>query len=197
MQELIYKVFDNFDLSWNTDVIESKIIETIVNPLNPEKPFSQVDGRPHWQFFPKTNIYFARNFYLNFRQESDEIIFKLNKIQQSLKHIHKSILLDVFLKEKFIPYNLTIIKILPNTDVYAHTDQARNFALNIGLKNSSNWTTVISHTLKASEFDNHEQETYVLKDGQGLMVDIKFAHKVITTIPSSSPRYVITYNFLK
>ena len=197
MQELIYKVFDNFDLSWNTDVIESKIIETIVNPLNPEKPFSQVDGRPHWQFFPKTNIYFARNFYLNFRQESDEIIFKLNKIQQSLKHMHKSILLDVFLKEKFIPYNLTIIKILPNTSVYAHTDQARNFALNIGLKNSSNWTTVISHTLKASEFDKHEQETYVLKDGQGLIVDIKFAHKVITTIPSLSPRYVITYNFLK
>ncbi len=183
---LVYKLFENFKVSWDPEILEQKFTST-------KNVFSDGTTHPFWQYF-NTKISFGRNLYINFKSECEEVIDNLIMYQKNIAPGQNN-LLDIFLKSPLNPLRVTIMKILPSDDVKPHIDVTRNLALNIGLKNSNKWTTIVSNTTIISEFDNHMQEKYILNDGDGYLVNIKKVHKVLRNSYVDSPRYVISYNF--
>jgi hypothetical protein len=124
-------------------------------------------------------------------------------IREDLKIInHKSSMVQQFLDHKLSLARLTIIRVDSDHAVGIHYDSTRNFAINIGLKNSNTCITNIytgpvvletPHTLKIT--DNNVKHTYRMSDGDVYLVNTKQPHEVVPLhSESGKSRYIASYS---
>ena len=185
------KISVDLKFSWNIQDLEAQFEPDIIS-----KPtYSRPDGKPHWQLFPLSGIRFARNLHLNFEKEMSEVIDGLQQMQNMLRGsgLPESGL-NIFLKHKqFKLQNCSIIKVMAGTSVSVHIDRERQFALNIGLKNSSSCTTYFHNSV-----DEPPETGFQMYDGSVYIFNTKKLHSVVSNMPADSgiDRYVITYTLV-
>jgi hypothetical protein len=86
---------------------------------------------------------------------------------------------------------------MPAKHVGAHVDVTRDICLNIGLKRSSKWDTLIQDTLTVENFIPEKSHRFVIDEGTGYLMSVKHVHSVVCNdYLNELPRYVITYNLL-
>lgn len=190
------KIFENFQLSWDIEELEKEFIQNQMHPTNSNLNYSCPSGKPHWQYFPSANIYFSRNFCINFTKECNEVNEKLANMKERL--------LDVEIQDEefrlalqnfnFLEARLVISKIMPNENVKVHVDKTRKIALNIGLKNSNKWRTLVSDSPNVSEFENSNKQCATLNDGDGYLFRAENSHSVESIEFTNKPRYIISYS---
>lgn len=190
---LYKKIFSGFNVSWDIEELEDKF-ESITLDKYYRIPYSDPNNRTHWQFY-NSGIAFLRNFHINFKEECNEVVAKLQN-QQRILSISPDVdnpLITEFLKTDLRPGKVTIIKILPNSDVKKHVDITRNVCLNIGLKRSNKWNTIIGDTCIEEEYDPEHSPSYTINDGDGYLMLVKNVHSVVCNDPANLlPRYVMT-----
>jgi hypothetical protein len=191
------KLSTNFVIPWDPEAMTESFAETIGKD---KSPFSNSEGTPHWQTY-NIGISFARNFYINFNKECSDIASQLIELQHTLRKdttTPESKLNDIFLKLKINPRNVNLIRIQSGINVLPHYDSTRNYAINIGLKNSNSCKTYITTDSSTDAYWDKHQYSYITSDGDVYLVAVKNAHTVKTLVEkhSKSNRYLITYNIL-
>lgn len=201
MNDVVYKISDNFTINWDPEEISSKF-DTINRP-HEHYPFNDPSGLAHWQLYP-TNIAFGRNFYSNYKAECVEVAEKLKDIQEKLRDeilcdeqsFPLNHLTETFLNHKIIPNRVNLLKTIPGKDVELHIDATRDLCINIGLKNSNKWTTAISKDSNIKNFESSEKNTFSINDGEAYIILINNPHtaKCLNKSDLTSTRFLITYN---
>jgi hypothetical protein len=195
--QLYQKIFSEFSVSWNIDELEREF-ETIELDRYYRRPYSDPNNRTHWQHF-SSGIAFCRNFHLNFNKECIEVAEELKKHQRTISQSYRSdnrLILE-FLRHNIRPDRVNITKIMPTKHVGAHVDITRDICLNIGLKRSNKWDTLIQDTLTVENFEPEQAHRFVIDEGTGYLMSVKHVHSVACNDYSNQlPRYVITYNLL-
>ena len=189
------KISTNFVIPWDPEVMTASFTE-IIGKEN--SPFSNSVGTPHWQTY-KIGISFSRNFYKNFKKECSEVANQLIELQNTLRKnttTSKSKLYDIFLKLKIQHSNINLIRIKSGINVLPHYDSTRNYAINIGLKNSNSCITYITTDRSTDAYWDKPQYSYITSDGDVYLVAVKNAHAVKTLVEKkdNSNRYLMTYN---
>jgi len=189
------KISNNFVISWDPEVMTESFTEIIGKD---NSPFSNSAGTPHWQTY-NIGISFARNFYINFKKECSDIASQLIELQNTLRKditTPKSKLYDIFLKLKIYPNYVNLIRIQSGINVLPHYDSTRNYAINIGLKNSNSCITYITTNSGTDAYWDKPQYSYITSDGDVYLVAVKNAHAVKSLVEknSKSNRYLVTYN---
>lgn len=194
MQELIYKVFDNFEVSWDPELLTKNYTEI----SNNSSVYYDPSGKAHWQNFNSTCVSFGRNFFKNHIDECMEVVEKLNLIKNSLKSSDNQ-LIELFRTHTINPGGISIIKTFPGKDIKLHKDVTRKYCLNIGLKNSNKWESFISTTESLDDFNNNEYVSYILEDGHGYLLNINNPHYAVCLDHTNMDevRYVLTYTYYK
>lgn len=192
MQDVIYKICDNFTVSWDPEKISVKF-PVIKN--KDRSVYIDPKGNAHWQFF-ESNIMFGRNFYYNYRLECIEVVEKLKVIQEKLrKEQSPNYLTKIFLNHKIEPSRVNLLKTIPGKDIKLHKDITRGLCINIGLKNSNKWETIISKDNDINNFNSSQKNTFLINDGDAYIVLINNPHtaKCLNTSDLESTRFLITY----
>ena len=132
-----------FFVPWNVEQI-TQDFETKKSAIIP----TESDSPAFWQIFP-SGVSFARNFYSNYSSHCEGIASQLSQLQhrweQAKSQQNSNPLLHHFLHERINSRRVNLIKIGPGINVAPHADATRNYAINIGLKNSNFWQTHIWH----------------------------------------------------
>lgn len=202
MHDLFQLVHSTFDVSWDIEFLtkDFPIITTGKDPL------ILADGTAHWQYYGDTKVYFARNFHILYKDESIELMKNLWAIKENLKTLtHKSSMVNQFIHHKLSLDRLTIIRVDANHAVRLHFDSTRDFAINIGLKNSNTCVTNIytgpiqfdpeSNSQSIKITSDNVKHIYRMSDGDVYFVDTKQPHEVIPLYPESNKsRYIASYS---
>lgn len=192
MQDVIYKICDNFTVSWDPERISAEF--PVIN--NGRGVYSDLNGNAHWQIFG-SDILFGRNFYSNYKLECIEVIEKLKIIQEKLREEHytTNYLMEIFLNHKIEPGRVNLLKTIPGKDIKLHKDITRGVCINIGLKNSNKWETIISKDNDIDNFNNSEKNTFLINDGDAYLMLINNPHtaKCLNKSDLESSRFLITY----
>lgn len=186
------KISTDFKISWDPEEL-LKGIEVISEQ---DGIVRKTDKMSHWQYYPDTRVYFARNVNHAFTRQCKEVIEKLSIVQSNLKDYPvKSWMVEEFLKHKLTIDNIGIIKIDSGVSVGSHRDVNRYFALNIGLKNSNTCTT---HVYEGAD-DTSVKHSFTMEDGDVFFVAVNSLHSVESKIKkeNNKNRYILTYTFLK
>lgn len=189
------KISTNFVIPWDPEVMTESFTEIIGKD---NSPFSNSAGIPHWQTY-NIGISFARNFYINFKKECSEVANQLIELQNTLRKdttTPNSKLYDIFLKLKIQHSNINLIRTQSGINVLPHYDSTRNYAINIGLKNSNSCITYITTDSMTDAYWDKPQYSYITSDGDIYLVAVKNAHAVKTLVKKTdnSNRYLVTYN---
>lgn len=200
MNEIFYKIADKFTVSWDPEEISSEF--NTINRPRERYPYNDPSGLAHWQLYP-TNIAFGRNFYSNYKVECTEVAEKLKNIQEKLRDKRLSgehsfptnRLTETFLNHKIIPNRVNLLKTIPGKDVELHIDVTRDLCINIGLKNSNKWTTVISKDSNIKNFESSKKNSFSMNDGEAYIILINNPHTAICLNKEDleSTRFLITY----
>jgi hypothetical protein len=193
---LYKKIFSGFTVSWDIDELEHSF-ENITLDKYHVTNYLDLKNRTHWQCY-KSGIAFARNFHVNFKKECIEVYDKLKNYQHSLsQNYDNDPLLIKFLKHEIKPGRVNLTKIMPNYNVEPHVDITRSVCLNIGLKRSNKWNTIIGDTCIVNEYKSEQSPTFTINDGDGYLMLVENVHSVVCADHTNQlPRYVITYNLL-
>jgi hypothetical protein len=198
MNTVFEKLSDSFKVDWDIDDIASKIANNIVDPNQTTntrpRPYSDPSGLAHWQVF-SLNIAFARNFYKNFSIECEEVAHKLIQLQSEIDHSDNP-LVNRFLDHKPDARRVNVIRTIGGSSVPVHCDITRDTCINIGLRNSNTFRTVIGYDSSELDFYNKPTQSYTMNDGDAYLISIKNAHCVESLTTESLPRYIITYNMM-
>lgn len=176
---------NNFTVSWDPEKLTKDFPIIFTN----SRVFRHQDGKAYWQQFD-SNILFARNFYLNFKKECEEVASKLNDLKREL--IDDSELVKTFLDTTIVPNRVNLIKTVQGKDIGLHKDITRSLCINIGLKNSNYWCSYISTTNTIEEFDQNNTIEYTINDGDAYILHINNPHGAVC-LNNTGTRYVITY----
>jgi hypothetical protein len=188
------KLASDFTVSWDIDDIISKISDDVVITNN-SGPYFHPSGIAHWQYFPRANISFSRNFHRNFPKECLEVSEKLKELQQSYANIPTNDeLMLAFINHKIAPYSVDIIRTIGAGGVKPHSDVTRDACINIGLQNSNIFKTRMSDNLNAAYFNDTPTKDFIMNDGDVYLLSTKNAHSVECITDSNMPRYIITYH---
>jgi hypothetical protein len=202
MHDLFQLVHSTFNVSWDIEFLtkDFPIITTGKDPL------ILADGTAHWQYYEHSSVYFARNFHILYKDESIELMKNLLAVRENLKTLtHKSFMVKRFIYHKPSLDRLTIIRIDSNKVVAPHHDSTRNFAINIGLKNSNTCVTNIytgpiqldpeSNFQSVKITSDNVKHTYRMSDGDVYFVNTSQPHEVIPLYPESNKsRYIASYS---
>jgi hypothetical protein len=200
MIDYFEKISTSFEISWDPEELLAGI--DVMSDENETKIIRKNNNAPHWQYYPTTRVYFARNVNHAFTKQCKEVIEKLTIIQDKLKdHPVKSWMTESFLKHKLTIDNIGIIKVASGISVDVHRDINRYFALNIGLKNSNTCTThvyegpIIEKTLIN---DTSIKHSFTMQDGDVFFVAVNSPHSVESNInkENNKDRYILTYTLL-
>ena len=200
MEEIFYKICDNFIVSWDPEEISAGFQS--INRPHEYHPYYDPSGDAHWQLYP-TNVAFGRNFYPNFKAECLEVAEKLKSIQEKLRDERLSgnesfpvnRLTETFLNHKIIPNKVNLLKTIPGKDIELHYDSTRDLCINIGLKNSNKWQTIISEDPNIKNFESSKKNSFLMNDGDAYIILINNPH-VATCLNKQdlkSTRFLITY----
>jgi hypothetical protein len=196
---LFKKIADSVPALFDIEELEKTFIEDQFNPI--EEPIIHPSGKPHWQYYIKTQLYVARNMSNTFPSEMNKICEQLKCIQNQCKaddFLNKNSLVKEFCSSPITAENISFIKIPPKNKnatghtIQPHCDIGRKLALNIGLKNSNSCTTHIIDSTTATDFSNHEQYSYNMNDGEAWLLKVSNAHAV-TSHSDTVSRYILTY----
>lgn len=194
MTNIIYKISDNFTVSWDPEEISAGF-PTIKH--TDQSPYHNPNGDAHWQLYP-SNIMFGRNFYANYKAECMEVVAKLKSIRDKLRvdqSVPVNYLTNAFLNHEINPGKVNLLKTIPGKDIKVHCDVTRDVCINIGLKNSNKWATVISEDPTINNFESSQKHTFLMNDGDAYIILINNPHTAICLNKSDleSTRYLITY----
>jgi hypothetical protein len=200
MKEIFYKIAENFTVSWDPEEISLGF--NTINRTHDRSPYYDPSGVTHWQLYP-TNVAFGRNFYSNYKAECIEVAKKLKDIQEKLRDEMLSgeqsfplnRLTETFLNHKIVPNKVNLLKTVPGKDIELHYDSTRDLCINIGLKNSNKWETVISKDPNIKNFEGSKKNTFLMNDGDAYIMLINNPHTAICLNKSDliSTRFLITY----
>jgi len=199
MHELFQLVNSTFTVDWDIEELtkDFPILKTGKDPV------VLANGPAYWQYFKETKIYFARNFHILYKNETIELMKKLLMIKENLKTLkHKSSMVNQFIDHNLSLDRLTFIRVDSSHAVEVHYDSTRNFAINIGLKNSNTcitniYTGPIVHNSPSSLkiADDNVRYTYRMSDGDVYLVNTKQLHEVIPLRhESGQSRYIASYS---
>jgi hypothetical protein len=194
IEEIIYKISDNFSVSWDPEEI-SKDFPTIEQA--DQSPYFDPSGKTHWQLYA-TDIVFGRNFYRNHKVECEEVAEKLKVIQTQLRNdktVPINYLTETFLNHEILAGRVNLLKTIPGKDIKLHNDSRRDLCINIGLKNSNKWVTVISKDPDIKNFESSQKNTFLMNDGDAYIILINNPHtaKCLNKSDILSTRFLITY----
>jgi hypothetical protein len=91
---------------------------------------------------------------------------------------------------------VNVIRTIGGSSVPVHCDITRDTCINIGLRNSDTFRTVIGYDSSELDFYNKPTQSYTMNDGDAYLISIKNAHCVESLITEALPRYIITYNMM-
>lgn len=199
MNELFQLVDSTFAVEWDIEFLtkDFPIIKTGKDPVI----ISNVSA--YWQYYNDTKVYFARNFHILYRQQTIDILKKLLILKENLKTLkHKSSMVQQFIDHQLSLDRLTIIRVDSTEAVSLHYDSTRNFAINIGLKNSSTCITniytgpiILDTPTSLKLTDDNVKHTYRMSDGDVYLVNTKQPHEVVPLVTDSGKsRYIASYS---
>jgi len=166
------------------------------------------NGEPHWQYFDN-GIYFSRNFNLAFPAQCKEIINTLAVLQFSNRRrllyrnnarslIDNSYMMQLFAKHTLSIDKVLLVKVASGQNVELHFDSTRDYAINIGLKNSS---TCLTHVYSGDKIEHslinekNVRHTFQMNDGDAYLIATCQPHAVESLISNNDnkDRYLISY----
>lgn len=133
--------------------------------------------------------------HYHFKSEFREVIDKLEILKEGLKNIDLIGFNLKFLLNTITTNNLALIKIPPAKHVFLHKDRTRTFCINIGLKNSNKWETVISVENNINDFEKNKTINFKIEDGDVYLLNISNPHyvKCLDTNNLTNSRYILSY----
>jgi hypothetical protein len=180
--------WDPEELTKNFKVINDKSNKVVRLP----------NGEPHWQYFD-SGIYFSRNLNHGFPLQCKEIIKTLTVLQNIAKSAaEKSYMMQLFTNQTLSIDKIVLIKVKSGQSVSLHFDSTRDYAINIGLKNSNTCLTdVYSGTMVDNGLINEKnvKHTFQMNDGDAYMIATCQPHAVrsLTSATDNIDRYLISY----
>ena len=194
IEDIIFKISDNFTVSWDPEKISADF-PTIEQA--DQSPYFDPTGKTHWQLYTN-DVFFGRNFYQNHKVECEEVAEKLKIIQEQLRNdqnVPMNYLTETFLNHEILPGRVNILKTVPGKDIKLHNDARRDLCINIGLKNSNKWATVISKDSDIENFDKSQKDIFLMNDGSAYIILINNPHtaKCLDKSDLVSTRFLITY----
>lgn len=199
MNDLYRKISTKFELSWDICDLEKSFLENMIDPDGDRRgrhlPYSDPNGNPHWQAFP-AGISFARNFYINYKNECTEVAEKIKELQDKLRNVFcDHLMTEMFLEHTIDPRKVNVVKIPAGVSVKAHNDATRSLSLNIGLVNSSCCETQIINVIDNNNFDKYEIDRFIMEDGDVFLLNVKNTHRVNALVSPALGlnRYLISY----
>lgn len=196
MNNLFQLLDTNFSVSWDIEKLTQDFpvhVSTGYDGVNADQT-----GQAHWQYFADAKIYFSRNFYRNYRQESHEIFDYIVDLQSKYKKLEpKSKLLGLFLEHELHPSFITIVKVDPESQVVTHIDYSRVASINIGVKNShAGITHVWDGEVLPRVFINEQnvKYSYQMNDGHAYLLNTKQPHSVTPAVGVSLTRFIVSYS---
>lgn len=197
MQEIIYQIDTNFSVDWDPEKLSENFP---VFTRTKRTPYFDSTGGPHWQFY-QSGVFFGRNFYINYKKECNEVAEKLKIVQKKIKlaqHNFSNNLINNFLNHEIHPSRVNLLKTTPGKDIQLHCDVTRNLCINIGLKNSNKWLTVISKDPDINNFEISQKDSFLINDGDVYLISIKNPHTAVclNTEDLVSTRFLITYTII-
>lgn len=193
--DLFCLIGKNFTVDWNVDSVLEKITRRIEN-RNPEKQTGihlpvRNDDTPSWQLYP-SGVSVSHNFYDFFPDECINVCDKLMELKKTIVDLNlNSTLVEYFIRsESFNPRYMRLFEV--SRRVNPHVD-LREFAVNIGLKNSSNAITTVSESKNPGNVYGMTHYRYQQQDGDVVILNTHHAHWV-DPIDCNVKRYQISYN---
>ena len=191
--DLLCHIGQNFKVDWDIEGVLKKLDRYVIDePLNGSKdhqPLKNIDY-PCFQKYP-SGVAVTHNFPKFFADECVNLCDKLTKLQHDIKdQIINSALFNHFITVRFEPRFVRLIE-CGNT-ITSHTD-LREYALNIGLKNTNNGITNVSESRDKKNVKDVPSYKFQMNDGDVVMLNTHHAHWV-DLVDISIKRYIISYN---
>jgi hypothetical protein len=182
-------------LSWDPEEL-TKDFKAVSDKNN--NVISLPGGEPHWQYFDN-GIYFSRNLSLAFPAHCKEVINTLTELQNVVKEsLNNSYMMQLFANSELRIDRVLLIKVASGKGVKLHFDSTRDYAINIGLKNSN---TCLTHIYSGDKIEHllinekNIKHTLQMNDGDAYLIATCQPHAVESLISSNdnTDRYLISY----
>jgi hypothetical protein len=195
MTDLFELLGQGIKMSWDPEELtrDFKVVDG-----KDRKVFSLPNREPHWQYFD-SGIYFARNLNHAFPALCKEIVKTLTVLQNNVRaSASRSHMLQIFADHKLTIDNLVLIKVKSGQSVSLHFDSSRDYAINIGLKNSNTCLTDIYSGDKVKPRlinEKNVKHTFQMNDGDAYLIATHQPHAVrsLTSVADNIDRYLISY----
>jgi hypothetical protein len=182
-------------MSWDPEELTRDF--KVINDKS-DKVIRLPNGEPHWQYFD-SGIYFSRNLNRAFPSQCKEVLKTLTVLQNNLKALATtSHMIQLFTNQTLSMDKIVLIKVKSGQSVNLHFDSTRDYAINIGLKNSNTCLTdVYSGTRVENVLVNEKnvKHTFQMNDGDAYMIATCQPHAVrsLTLATDNIDRYLISY----
>jgi|LauGreDrversion4_2_1035121.scaffolds.fasta_scaffold95428_3 hypothetical protein len=195
MNDVFELIGNGIIFSWDPEEI-SKDFKVISNKGN--NVITLPNKEPHWQYFD-SGIYFSRNLNHAFPSLCKEILKTLMVVQNNVKALpNKSSMMKLFADHKLNIDRILLVKVKSGQSVNLHFDSTRDYAINIGLKNSNTCLTDIYSGDKVEHLlinEKNTKHTFQMNDGDAYLIATCQPHAVrsLTSINDNVDRYIISY----
>lgn len=195
MTDLFELLSQGIKMSWDPEDLTKNF--RVVSDKN-DKVIRLLNGEPHWQYFD-SGIYFSRNLNHGFPSLCKEILKTLTVLQNNVKaSASNSYMLQVFANHKLSMDKIVLIKVKSGQSVNLHFDSTRDYAINIGLKNSNTCLTDIYSGDKVDPGlinEKNIKHTFQMNDGDAYIIATRQPHAVrsLTSTNDNKDRYLISY----
>lgn len=182
-------------MSWDPEALTRNF--KVVNDKS-DKVIRLPNGEPHWQYFD-SGIYFSRNLNHAFPAQCKEILKTLTGLQNNIKASStNSHMMQLFANQTLSMDKIVLIKVKSGQGVILHFDSTRDYAINIGLKNSNTCLTdVYSGSMAEHGLINEKnvKHTFQMNDGDAYIIATCQPHAVrsLTSPNDNLDRYLISY----
>jgi hypothetical protein len=191
--DLFCPIGENFKVDWDIEGVLKKLDRYIVDePANGSTehyPLKNIDY-PCFQKYP-SGVAVTHNFTKFFLEECINLCDNLTKLQRSIKDQNiNSAMFEHFITLYFEPKFVRLIEC--NNPIKPHTD-LREYALNIGLKNTYNGITGVSESTDKKNITGIPHYEFQMHDGDVVLLNTHHAHWV-NLVDINVKRYIISYN---
>jgi hypothetical protein len=191
--DLLCHIGQNFKVDWDVEGVLKKLDRYVVdeptNDLKEHHPLRNIDY-PCFQKYP-SGVAVTHNFSKFFLEECINLCDNLTELQRNIKDQPiNSTMFKQFITVSFHPRFVRLIEC--NNPIIPHTD-LREYALNIGLKNTSNGITNVSESKDKKNVKGVPSYEFQMNDGDVVMLNTHHAHWV-NLIDTNVKRYIISYN---
>lgn len=191
------KIGTNLNISWaNMEHAISNITQEFSNKVNTYEVYVAPINEAYWQYYPYTRTRFTRNFGATHKQEAMAVVECLNALKFTVK---KEDFVDQkmyysLMNHKFDYKRVQLIKAVAGVDTLPHSDNGREYVINIGLKNSNTCTTYISDSTTA-DFWKENPKSFTMQNNEAYIINADKVHAVKSNVTEDSKldRYLITY----